>query len=153
MSAHRAADHGTPADRLIPRLDGVRQTGADRWIARCPAHDDRRPSLSVRELPDGRLLIHCWAGCGAADVMHAAGMSLADLFPARPAEHHAAPLPRRSRWDRSDVWRCIGHEAAIAAIAAADAAAGRAVSAEDAERAVLAADRLADAVATLGVAP
>ena len=140
-----------PAGRLLSRLDGVKQTGADRWIARCPAHGDKRPSLSIRQTDDGRLLLHCWAGCEAAEVVQAAGLGLADLFPPKPAGHHAGPLPKRSRWDGPDAWRCVQHEAAIAAIAAADAAAGREVSAEDAERAGLAADRLADAVGVLGV--
>ena len=40
---------------LLDRLDKVRPTGAGTWVARCPAHDDRGPSLSVRELDDGRI--------------------------------------------------------------------------------------------------
>ncbi len=42
------------ADVLLSRLDGACRTGPGRWIARCPAHDDRHPSLAVRELEDGR---------------------------------------------------------------------------------------------------
>ena len=37
------------AATILDRLDGVRPTGDGRWIARCPAHDDRSPSLSIRE--------------------------------------------------------------------------------------------------------
>lgn len=136
-------------DRLLERLEGVRQTGADCWTALCAAHADRRPSLSVRVLPDGTILLKCWAGCGAADVVAAVGLGLADLFPAKPEDR--PPLRPRERWIHSDVWRCIAHEAGIAAIAAADTAAGRPVSADDAARAGLAADRLADAVRALGV--
>lgn len=148
-----ALAHGaeSPAVRLLALLEGVKQTGSDRWIARCPAHGDKRPSLSLRELPDGRILAHCWSGCSAAEVVHAAGLTFADLFPPRPDDHHRGPIATRSRWDRADVWQCVAHESAVAAIVAADAAAGRPVSAEDAARAGLAADRLADAVATLGV--
>jgi hypothetical protein len=54
------------ADALLHKLDGVRRTGTDRWIAKCPAHDDRRASLSIRELNDGRALLHDFAGCGVA---------------------------------------------------------------------------------------
>jgi hypothetical protein len=144
-----AAD--APVERLLTRLDAVRPTGPGRWIARCPAHDDRRPSLGIRETGDGTLLLKCWAGCGAADVMAAIGLSLADLFPGKP--ENRLPLRPRERWIPSDVWRCVAHEAGIAAIAASDIAAGRTVSAEDAERAGLAADRLADAVVALGVSP
>ncbi|MDD3651511.1 hypothetical protein [Immundisolibacter sp.] len=151
MSAALARTVHDPVDRLLSRLECVKQTGADRWIARCPAHNDRRPSLSIRQTDDHRALLHCFAGCAAAEIVHAAGLELRDLYPERPAEHYAGPVHAHSRWSRSDVWLLLQHEAAIAAIVAADTAAGRPVSAEDAERAGLAADRLADAVATLGV--
>ena len=50
----------TLAAPLLERLEGVISTGADRWYARCPAHDDRSPSLSVTDTGD-RVLIHCFA--------------------------------------------------------------------------------------------
>lgn len=40
------------------------------WMARCPAHDDRSPSLSLREA-EGKVLVHCHAGCSQADVIEA----------------------------------------------------------------------------------
>ena len=57
------------ARAFIERLDCARQTGSGRWIARCPAHEDRSPSLSVRELEDGRTLIHCFGGCDVQAVV------------------------------------------------------------------------------------
>ena len=71
------------AATLIEKLEGVREVGGDRWVARCPAHEDHKPSLSVKQV-DGRTLIHCWAGCGAGDVVAALGLSLADLFDRQP---------------------------------------------------------------------
>ena len=50
--------------RLLRTLEAVRKTGPDQNIARCPAHDDGRPSLSIKRVDD-RLLIHCFAGCSA----------------------------------------------------------------------------------------
>ncbi len=47
---------------------GGRKAGAG-WAARCPAHDDRLPSLSIRDAHDGRLLIHCHAGCDQRQVI------------------------------------------------------------------------------------
>ena len=41
------------------------------WIARCPAHDDHDPSLSVREADDGKVLVHCHAGCEQTQVIAA----------------------------------------------------------------------------------
>ena len=41
------------------------------WVARCPAHDDFEPSLSIRAADSGKTLIHCHAGCGQSDVIEA----------------------------------------------------------------------------------
>lgn len=51
-------------------------------MAKCPAHDDQRASLSVRVGDSGRVLVHCHAGCKVTDVLAAIGLSLADLTPA-----------------------------------------------------------------------
>lgn len=78
----------TAAAKLLDRLQGVRQSGPGRWLAKCPAHEDRSPSLSVRELDDGTALIKCFGGCGAADVLAAVGLELKDLFPRRGRAGH-----------------------------------------------------------------
>ncbi len=140
-SGARASDEA-PVHRLLARLDGVRELGPGRWIARCPAHDDRTPSLSIRELDDGRLLIKCFAECGAADVMHAAGLELHDLFPERLVDHHYRPLRPQERWVPADVLRAVGHEVLVVAIAAEDVSAGKALSEHDRERVTEAAARL-----------
>jgi len=74
------AEPGMNAALLIDRLDGVRRSGPGRWIAKCPAHSDRSPSLAVREIDD-RLLVHCFSGCEPAAIVEAAGLDLSDLFP------------------------------------------------------------------------
>ena len=73
----------TCVNKLLERLDDVRQTTDDRWLAKCPAHDDRSPSLSVRDLGD-TFLVKCWAGCGGVDVMEAVGLCAADFFERPP---------------------------------------------------------------------
>lgn len=69
------------ADELLARLDKVTPRGKGKWMARCPAHDDKTPSLAVAELQDGRILVKCMAGCPTHDVLTSVGLSLADLFP------------------------------------------------------------------------
>ncbi len=49
------------AESIAEALGG--QRGGDGWTARCPAHDDRTPSLSIRAAHDGKVLVHCHAGC------------------------------------------------------------------------------------------
>lgn len=71
------------ASILLNRLDGVKQTGKGRWIACCPAHRDKRPSLAIRELDDGRVLLHDFAGCETSSILAVIGLSLEDLFPER----------------------------------------------------------------------
>lgn len=51
------------------------------WKARCPAHDDRNPSLSISESSDGKVLLHCHAGCSSEDVLRMSGLQQNDLFP------------------------------------------------------------------------
>jgi putative DNA primase/helicase len=57
------------ADTIAKALGGRKAGGG--WVARCPAHDDRTPSLSLADGHDGRLLVKCWAGCSAHDVLAA----------------------------------------------------------------------------------
>lgn len=136
------------AENLLSRLEGVRDLGAGRWLARCPAHQDRRASLSIREMNDGRVLVHDFAGCDVQDVIEAVGLTLADLFPPRAlADHHK---PMRRRFDPEQVLRAVAHEVAVVAIAAEDLAAGRPVSTP---RLALAAGRLLRGLDALGERP
>lgn len=66
------------ASELLSRLEGVRPVSGG-WMARCPAHDDRNPSLSVTER-DGKLLLRCHAGCETPAILAALGLTMADLF-------------------------------------------------------------------------
>ena len=63
---------------VLRRLENV--TGrCGKWMACCPAHEDKTPSLAISETDD-RVLIHCFAGCETDDVIATIGLSLADLF-------------------------------------------------------------------------
>jgi hypothetical protein len=66
-------------ERVLPRLPGLKQTGPQTWMAKCPAHEDRTPSLSVR-LAGDRVLLYCFAGCEVGDITAAIGLELRDLF-------------------------------------------------------------------------
>lgn len=68
-------------ENLLSRLEKV-QGSEPRWRSLCPAHDNKKTlSLAVSLVPDGRILMHCFAGCGASDILAAIGLSLRDLFP------------------------------------------------------------------------
>ena len=68
-------------DVLLSRLSKVKKTGDQQWMACCAAHEDKTQSLSIKELQDGQILIHCFAQCGAIEVLSAVGMDFEDLFP------------------------------------------------------------------------
>lgn len=72
----------SPAQSVLQSLDRVRALGPDRWMARCPAHADNMPSLSIRDTGE-RVLLHCFAGCPPEAVLKAIGISFRDLYPDR----------------------------------------------------------------------
>jgi putative DNA primase/helicase len=63
---------------LLARLKGVLRSGTG-WTARCPAHDDKRNSLSIHHR-NGRWLLYCHVGCGWAAIIDAMGVRPAELF-------------------------------------------------------------------------
>lgn len=74
-------DGKTPLSRVLDALgEGVKRSGGG-YVAKCPAHDDRHPSLSVSEGDDGRALLKCFAGCSTEAVAEALGLTLAQLMP------------------------------------------------------------------------
>src|SRR5438094_1289974 len=80
-----------PIENLVERLQAKRSGSG--WIAKCPEHNDRTPSLSINEGTDGRVLIKCHAGCCLENILTATGLTKADLFPERPS---ARPKRRSS---------------------------------------------------------
>tara|TARA_R110000851_G_scaffold167404_7_gene312999 strand:+ start:5205 stop:5597 length:393 start_codon:yes stop_codon:yes gene_type:complete len=88
------------ADELINKLSFVKEVKPRRdhkrsWIAQCPAHKDNSPSLYVDEGASGNVLIKCWSGCGATEVIDAVGVHIAELFP--DDDYH--PISKRFRSD------------------------------------------------------
>jgi hypothetical protein len=51
------------------------------YSAWCPAHDDAQASLRIKIQPDGKVLLHCWAGCETRAVLHAMTLRWSDLRP------------------------------------------------------------------------
>ena len=111
------------AATLLDRLDGVRGNGPGRWMAKCPSHADRSPSLSVREVED-RTLLHCFAGCEVHDVLAAVGLTLTDLFN-KPLDHHKAPArDRRHTHAAREALKLLAHESLVVLVAAENMARG-----------------------------
>lgn len=133
------------AETLLSRLQGVRKTGPSKWIARCPAHQDRSPSLCITEKDDGTVLIWCGAQCGAEAVLQAVGLEFSDLFPKDPAWKPAGDGTRH-KWPAHAVLAAVADEAWIVFLAAQQIVNGPAVLTQaDRDRVFEAAQRISRA--------
>ncbi len=126
----RALTGSACLEKVLSRLDKVRQAGAGKWQACCPAHNDKTPSLGICEAADGKVLLYCWAGCSAIDITAAIGLELRDLF---PGEHQ----PRRGPSKAAQQF-----EATIISIALSNLRQGKPLSVADRERFELAKQRM-----------
>ena len=149
-----SGNDSNPSDRLLPRLEKVKATGPDQWIACCPAHADRSPSLSIKQVDD-RILIHCFAGCPASDVVAAVGLSLSDLFD-KPLDHHRAPLKPYQRQRQGQAFEALQSlrvEALVVLIAADRMAAGHGLPWNDLDRLHQAFERILETCTVVGAKP
>ena len=126
----RALTRSACLEKVLGRLDKVKQAGPNKWKACCPAHNDKTPSLGICEAADGKVLLHCWAGCSATDITAAIGLELRDLF---PGEHQARRGPSKAAQQ---------FEATIISIALSNMRRGKPLSAADRERFELAKQRM-----------
>jgi len=126
-------------ETFISCLDGIKETGPGKYLARCPAHDDRSPSLAIKDGDDGRVLIHCFAGCETEDVLSAIGLTFSDVMPERIGDEHRHK-PMRQRFDARQVLECVSHEVIVICLIAEKYAS--IIGDEDEARLMLAATRL-----------
>lgn len=115
-----------PVDRLLHGLHKVKRTGKQTWTACCPSHESKSmSSLAIKELDDGRLLLHCFGGCHVEQVLGALGLSMSDLFPPRPDAPGGGHKPQRRPWTAGDLIELAAFEAGVAVIVCSDVLNGR----------------------------
>ena len=123
----------SPITVMLGRLEKVTDRGGGQYSALCPAHEDKNPSLRIREIDD-RLLLFCHAGCQSNEIVAAVGLSLADLFNTPRTKDYVKPLPRQQRWDWRALLQTVAHESLVVAIAAGDMSKNITLSDDDKER-------------------
>ena len=124
-------------DLILPRLERVKRSG-NGYTARCPAHDDKTASLSLTAAEDGRVLVHCFAGCPVHDVVGAIGLTVSDLFPPRVTGDRPEDRRRLRELARQGQWAAalgvLGREALVVLIACRMAAKGQPLQPNDLDR-------------------
>ncbi len=93
-------------DAFLQLLDGVRPTRRG-WQARCPAHSDKSPSLSIREAEGELILVHCFAGCANQEICSALRIKPSDLFPQSESNPYRLRIATQQRQQRERVGRQI----------------------------------------------
>lgn len=85
---------------ILPSLESVHTRGQGRWSAKCPAHADTSPSLTIAEGEKG-VLLKCWAGCSLEEIAGTLGLTVSDLFfNALSADHDERRIAARQRAQR-----------------------------------------------------
>lgn len=149
MSAQLAPQ--VSAEPFLSRLQGVMRQGAG-WRAKCPAHKGTGRTLSIAE-SDDRVLIHCFAGCKAVDVLTAVGLTWADVQPPRYWPQTKEEKRRAQRLMREvgllAAFDVLYREAQVMQIASRQMRQGVPLSDPDAARLETAVDRVSQAVIQL----
>ena len=79
---------------FLTAFNKVKQTAPNQYICRCPAHSDKKSSLSITYNPnEDKIALHCHAGCATADILTEVGKTWADVMPTKENEP-AKPLKR-----------------------------------------------------------
>jgi hypothetical protein len=132
-------------ENILNRLTKVKgRNGA--YTACCPAHTDKSPSLAIRELDDGRILMKCFADCSVQDIMGSIGMEIGDLFP----DTNKDLPPVKRKYYATDLLRVIEFEAWVVSVAAYSMSTGKQLSDTDRDRMKVAQARIMEAVKYVG---
>jgi hypothetical protein len=85
----------TPIENFLTRLDKVKQIGNGEWVACCPAHDDKHPSMSVSEKGD-TFVVKCHSQhCGGIAIMESVGLTASDFYEKTNLPSHIRPIKRK----------------------------------------------------------
>ena len=135
-------------DALLHRLERVQRSGQG-WRADCPNGHKTHGTLSLAQGEDGRLLLHCFTGCSAADVLGALGLTLGDVMPERLRDDSSeGRRTARERFRLASMTAAAGvieREARIVHLAGCDQLQGKVLAADDVQRLGEAVERIAAA--------
>jgi len=120
--------------------DSVRARGNGKWTAKCPAHDDRTPSLSISVDPNGTVGVKCWVGCTFEAIADSLSLKASDFF----ADKIKAPFTFGAKMDyfTGEAIKALYDEILFIHIACNDIVSGRGIKKSDLARTEKAMGRL-----------
>jgi hypothetical protein len=129
-------------ETILPLLNGVKNTGPGRWLAKCPIHDDHSPSLALTLTDSGKVLIHCFGcQCGIDEFCTALGISLDEVFPEKLFVDYSGKR-KREYFNARDVLKSLSKEITVAQLIVSDIKNGVALPDDAIKRLDLAHDRI-----------
>ena len=125
-------------EKVLSRLQKVKKTGQGKYLAICPSHEDKSPSLAIKGVDD-RVLLHCFAGCETTDVLSALGLKFEDIMP----NQCKGNFPKeKNPFYASDILQTTWNEAQITLACALHMSKGNKLCDSDLNRLTVAAARL-----------
>lgn len=103
---------------LLSRLEKVKRNGDQSWMACCPAHDDKDPSMAITETDAGKVLLKCFCGCSAPEIMNALGLPMSVLFHPESKKYNYNVDNLRQRVRERQFMRDVAKDAMLVAMAA-----------------------------------
>lgn len=135
-------------DVLLNKLNGIKKTGANRWLCKCPAHDDRSPSLSISlDERNGNILMRCFAECDPYSILQAVGLDWDAVF---PEKHEGDYKPKKNLIYASEAMQIIRFESQVV-LASVYATRRGDITQSDLERLELAMKRINNAYESAGL--
>lgn len=128
------------AEQFLASCQRVKRMGPSRWVACCPAHDDSTPSLNVKEMPDGKVLAICRAGCSTQEILDAAHLPWSVMF--AEEQHGLYYREAKKAFPAADVLRALAFEALVVTIITSDLKAKKEIKQEEWDRLALAYSRI-----------
>ncbi len=129
---------------ILPRLEKVKKTGPNSWLACCPAHEDRSPSMTIAEGSEGRVVVRCFAECSIEEIVGAVGLGWEPWFPPKPIADDYAP-PVRRPFPAAAVLEALHAESMVVAVSAMNMANGITLTPDDLARLKVASARILSA--------
>ena len=133
-------------NKILNKLDKVKSNGHGSFMACCPAHADRSPSLSIKDNGDGRIMLRCFAGCETIDVLGAIGLDWDDVMPPKLEKPVHLIKTKEHRIYTTDALNIIRNEARIITLAAIDIEKGIKITSSELDRIKTAMTRINNAL-------